>query len=100
MQQWRGCAHPRAREIYRVGVLRSAAAIPAAMARRRRFTVSVTRNFSGGVYRAVRLFTGDVVFDGVGMLQAGELDGKTVLDMTDHPARSLADGQGGTDRRP
>ncbi len=50
----------------------------------------VSRNGSG-------LIAGDVVFDGVGVLQAGEFDGKAIFNMTDHPAHGLADGDGGAD---
>ena len=63
-------------------------------ARPARMTVSDARNCRRGVYGAVTLFTGDVVFDGIGMLQAGEFDGEAVFDVTDHPARGLADGDG------
>ena len=56
------------------------------------FITAATRKFTRAVYRAVRLFAGDVGFDGVGMLQAGEFDGKAILDMANHPARRLADG--------
>ena len=34
------------------------------------------------------------------MLQAGEFDRKTFLDMTDHPAHGLSEGNHGADRRP
>ena len=43
------------------------------------------------VYRALRLFAGDVVFDEVGMLQAGEFDREAVVDMAHHAALRLAD---------
>jgi hypothetical protein len=57
-----------------------------AMRGEREFTAGDARNFTRFVYGAVTLFAGDVVFDGIGMLQAGEFDGETVLDVTDHPA--------------
>ena len=65
----------------------------------RKFTAAGARDFTRTVYGAVTLFAGDVGFDGIGMLQAGEFDCKAILDMTDHPARGLADRDRGTDRR-
>ncbi len=47
------------------------------------------RNCGYGVYGAVTLFAGDVVFDEVGMLQPGELDREAVFDITDNAARCL-----------
>jgi hypothetical protein len=67
---------------------------------KREFTAADARNLTCAVYDAVTLFAGDVVFDGVGMLQAGELDGEAVVDMTDHVAWSFADGDRGAHRRP
>ena len=40
----------------------------------------------------VTLFAGDALFDEVGMLQAREFDGESVIDMAHDAARRLADG--------
>src|ERR1044072_7801074 len=44
---------------------------------------------------AARLRTGDVLFEKVRVLHAGELDRKAVFDMAHHPARPLAKGDEG-----
>jgi hypothetical protein len=65
-----------------------------------RFATAIARNLPRNVYVAVTLFAGDVIFDEIGVLQAHEFDSEAVLDVTDHPALSLADGDHGADRRP
>src|ERR1019366_464316 len=45
-----------------------------------------------GKDHAPDLSAGDVFFDEIGVLQAGEFDGEAVLDMTDHPAPGLPGG--------
>src|SRR5476651_500182 len=64
------------------------------------FTTAGASNFTRAVYSSVTLFAGDVVFDGVGMLQAGEFDGEAILDMTDYPAHNFANGDRGANRGP
>src|SRR5438874_43244 len=44
-----------------------------------------------------RLRTGDVLFEKVGVLHAGELDRKAPFDMAHHPARGLAERDQGPD---
>jgi len=51
-------------------------------------------------YGSVTLFAGDVLFDEVGMLQASEFDREAVFNVTDYPARRLADRNNGTHDRP
>ena len=57
-----------------------------------------TRNFTRAVYRAVTLLAGDVVFDGVGVLQTVEFDGEAIFDVANHTARRLADRHRRADR--
>jgi len=47
-----------------------------------------------------RLLAGDVVFEKVGMLQAGKLDGEAVFEVAHHAALHLAQGHQRPDRRP
>ena len=60
----------------------------------------IAGKFLRGVYGAVTLFAGDVVFNEIGVLQAHEFDGEAVFDMADDAALRLADGDDGADRRP
>jgi hypothetical protein len=53
----------------------------------------------GAAGRIGGLSAGDVVFDEVRMLQAGKFDRKAAFDMTDNPARRLADGDRRADWR-
>src|ERR1035441_7148477 len=98
MQQWCACAPSRARNVYCKRFLDFDLGIPAGGRGRRNFAAANARNFMQPVYRRLTLFAGDVFFDEVGMLQAGEFDGETVLDMADHPAPGLADGR--SEKRP
>src|SRR5690242_16117629 len=56
-------------------------------------------NSTDPVYGKDRLFAGDAVLDEIGVLQAREFDGETVLDMAHHAALRLADHDHGSDRR-
>lgn len=57
-------------------------------------------NFARGVYQRLTLLAGDVFFDEVGVLQTGKFDGESVLDVTDHPALRLSDGNHAADSGP
>lgn len=95
-----GFAHAFARGVYSDGFWILLIAIPPGRRQRRKTAAKNTRKFTRPVYRALTLFPGDVVFDGIGVLQAGEFDGEAVFDMTDHPAHGLADSYRGTHGRP
>lgn len=58
------------------------------------------RNSAQRVYGVVTLFAGHVFFNEVGVLQAHELDGKAILDVTHHAALRLSDGDHHADWRP
>jgi hypothetical protein len=77
-----------------------AIAIPANKRRRRDCASAHARNFTQSIYQRKTLIAGDVFFDEVGVLQAGEFDSEAVFDMTDNAARGLADSDRGADRRP
>ena len=51
------------------------------------------------IYGAVTLFTGDVVFDEIGVLQPHEFNGKAIFDMAHDADLGLADRDDNTDRR-
>src|SRR5271156_5105076 len=49
---------------------------------------------------ARRLLAGDIVFEKVGVLQAGKFDGEAVFEVAHHAALDLAERDQRTDRRP
>ena len=69
-----------------------------AKARRRDRAAAGARNFTQSIYQRETLIAGDVFFDEVGMLQAGEFDSEAVFDMTDNAACSFADGDRSANR--
>jgi hypothetical protein len=92
-------AAPRAR-VYSLGLAEENFGGPSAGRFADYFATAIARNLARNVYAAVTLFAGDVIFDEIGVLQAHEFDSEAVLDVTDHPALGLADGDHGADRRP
>ena len=63
-------------------------------------TAATVRKFARSVYGPVTLFTGNVVFDEIGVLQAHEFDGETIFDVPDHAALRLADRDNDANRWP
>ena len=51
-------------------------------------------------YRTMRLFAGDVFFDEIRVLQPGEFDSESIIDVADHAALGLPDGNHGADHGP
>ncbi len=92
MQQLRARAGCRAGGVYSNRHVEFTTARAAARRGARESATAGARNFTRAVYAPVTLFAGDVVFDGIGMLQAGEFDGEAILDMTHYTPRRLADG--------
>src|ERR1039458_9067905 len=117
----------RARNVYCKRFLDLGLGISGGGGGRRNFAATDARNFTQPVYRRLTLArdpekacpgldpgwepvfgkdhvpdlsAGDVFFDEIGVLQAGEFNGETVLDMTDHPALGLADGNHAADNGP
>src|SRR6476646_4622572 len=72
----------------------------AAKNRQHESTAADPLNFTGAVYRTVTLYTGDVFFEEVWVLQAGKFDSKPVFNVTNHAARRFADGDCAADCRP
>jgi hypothetical protein len=99
MQEWRACARSGAREFtvsgWGIAILRYPR-----IRSKREFAAADARNFREPLYQPLSLSAGDVLFDEVVVLQAGEFHGEAVLDMTDHAALGLSDGNYAADRRP
>ena len=88
-QQRRTRARFRARNVYRKRFLDFGFGTPASCAARHKNTPDDACNLTRGVYQRLTLLAGDVFFDEIGVLQAGEFNGESVLDVADPTSSSV-----------
>ena len=63
-------------------------------------SAATARKFARSVYGPVTLFTGNAVFDEIGVLQSHEFDGETIFYVPDHAALRLSNRDNDAEWRP